>query len=194
MEYLINFATTGFDCGGADVLRVLRFIFILLDIVMFVVPMGLIIILMVDLAKNVIAGKEDEMRKNVAIAFKRVLYCIALFFVDDIALFAVRLVGDMGVNAADTASACIEIARDSEHDLTQYEIDYQNEMNPSNKTEDDDTKVEDSSSSENNTTGNISNSMQQGVNGIGESIIDAAGDIKDKIDTAVDNAVQNNKQ
>ena len=31
MEYLINFATTGFDCGGADVLRVLRFIFILLD-------------------------------------------------------------------------------------------------------------------------------------------------------------------
>ena len=123
MDLLINFMdVTGFDCGGADVLRILKFVFTLIDVVLFIVPIGLIVIVMVDFAKNVIAGKEDEMKKNFSIAIKRILYCVVIFFVDDFSYFAVELVGNAGVEAADKAYSCIDIAKT--HDLSQYEMNY----------------------------------------------------------------------
>ena len=76
MEILVNF--NDIVCGGADVLRILRFVFILLDMVCWIVPMGLIVMLMVDFGKNVIAGKEDEMKKNLNMVIKRIIYCIIL--------------------------------------------------------------------------------------------------------------------
>ena len=81
MEMLVNF--NDIICGGADVLRILRFVFILLDMVCWIVPIGLIVMLMIDFGKNVIAGKEDEMKKNVNIAIKRIIYCIVLFGLND---------------------------------------------------------------------------------------------------------------
>lgn len=123
MDLLINFMNvTGFDCGGADVLRILKFVFTLIDVVLFIVPIGLIVIVMVDFAKNVIAGKEDEMKKNLGTAIKRILYCVVIFFVDDFSYFVVGLVGSAGVEAADKAYSCIDIAKT--HDLSQYEMNY----------------------------------------------------------------------
>lgn len=118
MEILVNF--NDIVCGGADVLRILRFVFILLDMVCWIVPMGLIVMLMVDFGKNVIAGKEDEMKKNLNMVIKRIIYCIILFLVPTIVNFAVGIVSNVGVEAA----KCIEIARDHNNDLSQYEIDY----------------------------------------------------------------------
>ena len=118
MGMLVNF--NDIICGGADVLRILRFVFILLDMVCWVVPMGLIVMLMIDFGKNVIAGKEDEMKKNLNIAIKRIIYCIVLFLVPTISNFAISLVSNIGVEAA----KCIEIAKDHTDDLSRYEIDY----------------------------------------------------------------------
>lgn len=108
-------------CGGADVLRILRFVFILLDMVCWIVPMGLIVMLMVDFGKNVIAGKEDEMKKNLNMAIKRIIYCIILFLVPTIVDFAVGLVS----NIKDEKDNCLYIARNHDIDLSQYEIDYE---------------------------------------------------------------------
>lgn len=112
------FLVTGFDCGGADILRIIKFIFILLDIVMFIVPMALIVMVSIDLAKNVIAGKEDEMKKNLNIAIKRIIYCAVLFLVPVIVDFAISLVSDLGFTYAD----CVTIAQ--EDDLSKWEIEY----------------------------------------------------------------------
>lgn len=119
MEILVNF--NDIVCGGADVLRILRFVFILLDMVCWIVPMGLIVMLMVDFGKNVIAGKEDEMKKNLNMVIKRIIYCIILFLVPTIVNFVVGIVSNVGVEAA----RCMEIARDHDDDLSRYEIDYE---------------------------------------------------------------------
>jgi len=106
-------------CGGAEVLKVIKFIWTLLDIVLFIVPMGLIVIISVDFAKNVIAGKDDAMKKNLGIAIKRIIYCLALFLVEPICGFAIGMLG----NTVDVDWAkCIDIAR-TESDFSEYEIE-----------------------------------------------------------------------
>ena len=113
------------DCGGADVLRILKFVFILLDLVFFIVPIGLIVMLMIDFGKNVIAGKEDDMKKNLNMVIKRIIYCVVLFLVPTITKFAISLVGTDGENAVSTAATCIGYAREyTNEDLAKCEIDY----------------------------------------------------------------------
>ena len=122
LKYLLTFLDTnesvGIVCGGADVLRVIKFVWQLLDIVFIAVPIGLILIIMVDFAKNVMAGREDDMKKNLNLVIKRLIFCVALFLVDPIVHFAIDLLGDQEVDFA----KCIEIA--FEDDLSQYEINY----------------------------------------------------------------------
>lgn len=81
-------------CETSSVLKVIMFIQELLKIVFFVVPIGLIIMLSVDLAKNVITGKEDEMKKNVNVAIKRVIMAVVIFFIPTIVNFVNGIVQD----------------------------------------------------------------------------------------------------
>ena len=82
--------------------------------------MGLIVMVSIDFGKNVIAGKEDDMKKNLGIAIKRVIFCAILFLVEPICGFAIDMLG----NTVDVDWAkCIDIAR-TESDFTQYEIDF----------------------------------------------------------------------
>lgn len=112
------------DCGGADILRIIKFVFILLDLVFFIVPIGLIVMIMIDFSKNVIAGKEDEMKKNLNVAIKRIIYCIVLFLVPTIVNFAVGLVSNTGDNIVAKASYCVDYAKNE--DLSICEVDYDN--------------------------------------------------------------------
>ena len=106
----------GFTCGGADILRILKFVNLLLDIVFIIVPIALIIMVSLDFAKNVIANKEDEMRKNAGVAIKRIIFCAALFLVQPIVTFVVGFIGENSNNYL----TCLEIA-DSD-DIWKYKI------------------------------------------------------------------------
>lgn len=108
------------DCGGADILRIIKFAFTLINIVLFIVPIGLIVMIMIDFSKNVIAGKEDEMKKNVSIVIKRIIYCMVLFLIPTIVKFAIGLVSDIGVKAFQ----CMDYAQNG--DLSSCEVDYEN--------------------------------------------------------------------
>ena len=115
------------DCGGADMLKLIKFVWTLLELVLFAVPIGLIIIIMIDFMKNVMAGKEDEMRKNVSMVIKRIIYCVVLFLVPTIVNFAISLLGNAGENAVSTAAGCIELAQELTKDELQLcKIDYEN--------------------------------------------------------------------
>lgn len=105
-------------CGGEDVLKVIKFVMQLLDVIFFVVPIGLMLMISVDFTKNVIAGKEDDMKKNLNLVIKRVIVCVALFLVDPIVDFTISLLGDAGVDYAE----CIKIAQTE--DLSKYKINY----------------------------------------------------------------------
>ena len=108
----------GFTCGGADVLKIIEFIDTLLSMVLFIIPMVLIVMVIVDFSKNVIAGKDDEMRKNVSIAIKRILFCAALFLINPIVTFFINFIGEQG----DSYLKCIEIA--NSENAWQYKIDW----------------------------------------------------------------------
>lgn len=108
----------GFTCGGTDILKIIKFAKTLLDMIFFLVPMALIVIISIDLAKNVIAGKDDEMKKNFAIAIKRIMYCVALFLVETIVSFVITFIGEN----SNTYATCIAIAESD--DIWKYQIDW----------------------------------------------------------------------
>lgn len=85
-------------CTNPAVLRIILFIDTLLDIVLFIIPIGLIVMLMIDFSKNVIAGKEDEMKKNVSLAIKRIIFCVIIFLIPTIVNFVNSLLGNLGVD------------------------------------------------------------------------------------------------
>lgn len=67
------------DCNGLDdLIVVVRF---LLDIVQWVVPIVLIGFGTVDLVKAVIAGKEDDIKKNQQVLIKRLIAALLVFLV-----------------------------------------------------------------------------------------------------------------
>lgn len=107
------------QCGGVDVLRVIKFIWQLLDIVFIVVPIGLILMVSIDFAKNVIAGREDDMKKNLSLVIKRLIFCVALFLVNPIVSFTIDLLGEYGVDYLQ----CITQA----NEMTAEELDYYEE-------------------------------------------------------------------
>jgi murein DD-endopeptidase MepM/ murein hydrolase activator NlpD len=81
-------------CTNPDVLKVIFFAKELLDIVFLIVPMGLLLMLGIDFFKNVSAGKEEDMKKNLNIAIKRIIFCVCIFFVPTIVSLLTKIVSD----------------------------------------------------------------------------------------------------
>lgn len=111
--YLLDLTVA--DCGGVGILKIIKFVWELLDLVFIIVPVGLIVMISVDFAKNVLANKVDDMHKNLMIAIKRVIFCVVIFLVPIIVDAAINLLGELKVEYAE----CITIA--TTEDLSNYE-------------------------------------------------------------------------
>lgn len=81
-------------CTEPEILKVLKYIQIILDYAFIIVPIGLILMVAIDFTKNVIAKDANEMQKNLSIAIKRIIYCVAMFFVPTIVSFVMTMVND----------------------------------------------------------------------------------------------------
>lgn len=110
----LYFGITGFECGGEVILMIIKYVIKLLNILYIIVPIGLILMAVIDLVKNVIANDDGEMKKNLKIFGKRFLMCIAFFLVEPIVTATVGLLGDAGLDYAN----CIDIALTE--DLSKY--------------------------------------------------------------------------
>lgn len=80
-------------CSNPDILKVIMFILQIIKLIFFVVPIGLIIILGLDFFKNVIASNESDMKKNMTIAIKRIVFCVCIFFVPTIVSLMNGIIG-----------------------------------------------------------------------------------------------------
>ena len=109
---------TGFDCGGEPVLSVIKFIMLLLDFVFFLLPMLLIVLLIVDFVKAVIAGNESAMQQTKNMVLKRLIFCACLFIIKPIVHLAIDIAGDNNA----TYLSCVDIAL--EEDLSKYKLSY----------------------------------------------------------------------
>lgn len=73
-------------------LGVFFFIRELLNIVFIIVPIGLIIMVMVDFVKNIISFNEDS-KKILALAFRRIIYTMVLFLIPTIVFGGLNAIG-----------------------------------------------------------------------------------------------------
>lgn len=110
------------NCGGEIILNIIRFVWKLLDIILIIIPIGLIVMVILDFAKNVIVSNEGDMSKNVNIAMKRIIFAMAIFLVPFIVSAGISLLGNNGVDYA----VCLEIAKSS-GDLAQYRTKFESD-------------------------------------------------------------------
>ena len=109
-------------CGGADAMRLMKFAFKLLDVLHWIIPSILGVLLLIDLGKNVIAGNEEAMGKNLQLFIKRIIMCCALFWVPVFVDVAMKLVEDVSSKMPGAVyENCIEIVLNND-DFSQYEI------------------------------------------------------------------------
>lgn len=105
--YLLELA----NCGGSGVLKVLLFIKEIMGIIFIIVPIGLIVMMSIDLSKAVIASDAEEMKKTAKIVIKRIIYAIVLFSVPTIVSIFNLFLGELSSNSY---AKCLSMASDIE--------------------------------------------------------------------------------
>lgn len=88
------------ECGGSGVLKVLLFIKEIMNVLFIIVPIGLIIIMSIDLAKAVMSSDSEKMKKVTKVTIKRIVYAVILFAIPTIVSIFNSLLGDLGVDYA----------------------------------------------------------------------------------------------
>lgn len=93
----------GNACTNPDILKIIQFILIIINIVTIAVPIGLIVYGSIDLSKTVISGEEKDGKKNLNLFIKRVIYAVLVFAVPWIVKTVMIFLGDLteGVNFTD---------------------------------------------------------------------------------------------
>lgn len=92
--FFLGFITSA--CENISILKVCYFIKQILSIAFTLIPIAVIVMVSVDLAKNVVSN-EEVMKRNILLAFKRILMCIAVFLVPTIVNFTINGLGDFNI-------------------------------------------------------------------------------------------------
>ncbi len=98
-------------CQNPDILRVLFFVRQFLNILTIVLPIGLIVMLMVDFAKATIS-QESEQLKSTKLVGKRIIYAVIVFLVPWIVRVVMNILDTAGLGVEYTA--CISNSGDIE--------------------------------------------------------------------------------
>ena len=99
-------------CTNPDVLKVIQFVFLIIDIVKIIIPIVLIIYGLIGFSKAVINSDEKEQKKNVQLFFKRILYAILIFAVPWIIEVLMITLGNLlGEPGTTNFTDCIENAK-----------------------------------------------------------------------------------
>lgn len=85
----------GEACTNPDVLKVIQFILILIDIVRIGVPIGLIILGSIDFSKVVISGEDKDAKNNLNLFIRRIIYAVLVFAVPWIVKTVMILLGNL---------------------------------------------------------------------------------------------------
>lgn len=86
------------ECHNVDLLKTIMFVKAILNIIFIVVPIGLIIMMAIDFLKVVIAGNENDQKKDFNMSLKRVISIVVLFFVPTIVDLLMSLLGNLNVD------------------------------------------------------------------------------------------------
>ncbi len=91
---------------NADLLVIFKLLANVINLIKIFVPILLILFGTLDLAKAVIAGKEDEMKKAQGTLIKRVIYAVAVFLVVTLVQFVMGFASSSGVSHTNDWKSC----------------------------------------------------------------------------------------
>lgn len=86
-------------CTNPDILRIIYFIKILIEIIMIIVPIGLIIMGLIDFSKSVVTNDENARKKNLNIFIKRIIFAVLLFAMPWIVRTFMHLLSTTGLDS-----------------------------------------------------------------------------------------------
>lgn len=103
-----NDSTIEDACTNPDILRVIYFGRLIVDIVKIVIPIGLIIMGMIDFSKSIVTSDDGVQKKNMKLLVKRIVFAVLVFAVPWIVEVLMINLGNLtdGVNFTD----CLENA------------------------------------------------------------------------------------
>ena len=87
-------------CSACEVVKVLSFIKKMMNVLSILIPIFLIVFLTVDFFKNVVTNSEEERKKNVNLAIKRIIAAICVFLVPTFVGIAMNALENAGVKGA----------------------------------------------------------------------------------------------
>lgn len=114
-------------CTNIEILRLIAFFLKIIDLVKIAIPIGLIVMAIMDIAKSVISSEEKEQKKNISLLLKRFVFAGLIFFVPTIVEFVMVTIGNMDENVNFTD--CIENARNIKY---YNQLDKENNNNINN--------------------------------------------------------------
>ena len=129
-------------CQHPGILRVLYFVTLLLDIVFVLVPIGLIVMLLIDFSKVVISG-DEKASKSTKLVGKRILYAVIIFCIPWIVNLFMDFLDSAGLH--NSYRTCLENAKSGN-------FDYYDEL----------LEIEENNNNNNNNIGNTGNSNNTG--------------------------------
>ena len=113
-------------CTHPEVLKVIYFAKMLFDIIFILLPICLIIMLMFDFTKAVIASKEEEQIKSTKLVAKRILYAILVFSVPWIVSVIMNILSS--VDLATDYTACLTNANRTSIEHYQKLLEYEESL------------------------------------------------------------------
>ena len=106
-------------CENPNVLRVVSIFQSILMILYYLVPVGLILMITIDIAKNVIAS-DSEIGKNTGMIVKRLISAMIFFLLPTIINFALNLVITSSDSIDESIISCVENTSNIEHFEKKY--------------------------------------------------------------------------
>lgn len=111
MNNLMPFMFNICDQTNDDALKVWELLHNIYLVLLILIPVLVILFGVIDLAKAVTAGKEDEIKKGQSILMRRIIMGVLAFFVAAIVGFVIGAFAETGTDADTTASVaeCIDL-------------------------------------------------------------------------------------
>ena len=109
--------TTNF-CENPYILRIILFVYDIIKIVYYLIPIILIIFLLKDLLANVVSSDDGVTKKNLQIAIRRVIMAVTLFLVPTIVSVLLGVIEDTDTLASDVVgsyTSCLDNIENIEH-------------------------------------------------------------------------------
>ena len=100
-------------CGDLEVLKIIKFAFKIVDVIFYIVPMLLIVMISFSFVKNTISQNMDSAKKELGLVIKRIISCVLLLLMPTIVSVLLSLLGTLGLEAAECMSTLRKIDLDS---------------------------------------------------------------------------------